>query len=138
MALSASKKIEFILALCLFLIGVSIYLLWRDEHLLIHRILHASGMDDLIVPLRKSVADINVPEWIRFALPDGLWSTSYILLIDVWVKRGILWTSFIPFIGVLSELLQLIGWLPGTFDTADLLAYSIPYFLYVLIINQLK
>lgn len=138
MALSASKKIEFILALCLFLIGVSIYLLWRDEHLLIHRILHASGMDDLIVPLRKSVADINVPEWIRFALPDGLWSTSYILLIDVWVKRGILWTSFIPFIGVLSELLQLIGRLPGTFDTADLLAYSIPYFLYVLIINQLK
>lgn len=136
MALSASKKIEVILAISLFLLGVSIYLLWRDEHLLIHRILHASGLDVLIVPLRKSVADIIVPEWIRFALPDGLWSASYILLIDVFVKRGILWTSVIPIIGILSEFFQLNGWLPGTFDIADLLAYSIPYLLYVLIINQ--
>ena len=136
MALSASKKIEVILAIILFLIGVSIYLLWRDEHLLIHRILHVVGIDILIAPFRSSASEINIPEWIRFALPDGLWSMSYILMIDALVKRDYFWTSLIPVIGLLSELLQLIGWLPGTFDVADIIAYIVPYFIYLLIINK--
>ena len=136
MALSASKKIEVILAVCLFLTGVSIYLLWRDEHLLIHRLMAWSGTDSLISPLRNAVKDIPLPEWVRFALPDGLWSMSYILLIDACVKRGFLLTAVIPALGMLSELMQLAGWLPGTFDLADLLAYSLPYLIYVLIINK--
>lgn len=136
MALSASKKIEITLAIGLFLTGVSIYLLWRDEHILIHRLMAWSGADSFIFPLRNGVKDIPLPEWVRFALPDGLWAMSYILLIDACVKRGYLLTAVIPALGILSELMQLAGWLPGTFDTADLLAYSLPYLIYVLIINK--
>lgn len=136
MALSVSKKIEITLAIGLFLTGVSIYLLWRDEHILIHRLMAWSGADSFISPLRNGVKDIPLPEWVRFAFPDGLWAMSYILLIDACVKRGYLLTAVIPALGILSELMQLAGWLPGTFDPADLLAYSLPYLIYVLIINK--
>lgn len=138
MALSASKRLEVAIAIVCFLAGVSIYLLWRDEHLLIHRILHGFGIDSLIEPLRNIASKQSIPEWVRFALPDGLWSLSYILIIDAWVKRNFLWTAVIPAIGFLSELMQLAGWLPGTIDVCDLIAYALPYLLYVLIINPNK
>ena len=136
MASSASKRLEIIIAALCFLTGVSIYLLWRDEHLLIHRVLRACHLHTILDGIRSQVADIYLPEWVRFALPDGLWSMSYILTIDALVKRDYLWTSVIPAIGILSELMQWTGWLPGTFDLCDLLAYGLPYLLYVLIINQ--
>lgn len=136
MASSASKRLEIIVAALCFLTGVSIYLLWRDEHLLIHRVLQACQLSPLLDVIRSQVADIYLPEWVRFALPDGLWSMSYILTIDALVKRDYLWTSVIPAIGILSELMQWLGWLPGTFDFCDLLAYGLPYLLYILIINQ--
>lgn len=138
MASSASKRLEIFLATLCFMMGVSIYILWRDEHLLIHRILHACHLHPILDGIRSQAADIYLPEWVRFALPDGLWSMSYILTIDALVKRDYLWTSVIPAIGILSELMQWIGWLPGTFDICDLLAYGLPYLLYILIINQLK
>lgn len=136
MASSAFKRLEIIVAALCFLTGVSIYLLWRDEHLLIHRVLHACQLHPMLDTIRSQAADIYLPEWVRFALPDGLWSMSYILTIDALVKRDYLWASVIPAIGILSELMQWTGWLPGTFDLCDLLAYGLPYLLYVLIINQ--
>lgn len=136
MASSAFKRLEIIVAALCFLTGVSIYLLWRDEHLLIHRVLHACHLHTILDGIRSQAADIYLPEWVRFALPDGLWSMSYILTIDALVKRDYLWTSVIPAIGILSELMQWTGWLQGTFDLCDLLAYGLPYLLYVLIINQ--
>lgn len=136
MASSTFKRLEIIVAALCFLTGVSIYLLWRDEHLLIHRVLHACHLHTILDGIRSQAADIYLPEWVRFALPDGLWSMSYILTIDALVKRDYLWTSVIPAIGILSELMQWTGWLPGTFDLSDLLAYGLPYLLYVLIINQ--
>lgn len=138
MASSASKRLEIFIATGLFIIGVSIYLLWRDEHLLIHRVIHGCGIDTFIAPLRRSAAEVYLPEWIRFALPDGLWTTSYILLIDALVKRDYQWTSVIPLVGLISEIMQWIGWMPGTFDICDLIAYVLPYLFYVMIINQYK
>lgn len=138
MASSTSKRLEIIIATGLFLIGVSIYLLWRDEHLLIHRVIHGCRIDTFIAPLRRSAAEVYLPEWIRFALPDGLWTTSYILLIDALVKRDYQWTSVIPLVGLISEIMQWIGWMPGTFDICDLIAYVLPYLFYVMIINQYK
>lgn len=138
MASSASKRLEVIIAVCLFLSGVTIYLLWRDQQLLVHRVINACGLQPSIEVLRKSVETIELPEWVRFALPDGLWSMSYILMIDAIVKRDYLWTAIIPAIGIISEIMQWLGWLPGTFDVADLLAYAVPYFLYILTINPIN
>ena len=56
---------------------------------------------------------------------DAIWAPS--------IKMQILFGAIIPIIGISSELLQSVGILKGTFDTRDLLSYSIPYIGYVLI-----
>jgi hypothetical protein len=72
-----------------------------------------------------------------------LWAAAYILTIDSLMFRQsvmprILVSGIIPVIGAVSELLQLIGLLPGTFDVADLLCYLIPYLLYLSITLKIK
>lgn len=136
MTKSAFRRLEVITAICLFLTAVIIYLLWRDQQLLVHRLIHTCGLQPWLNDVRGDVASIDLPEWIRFALPDGLWSMSYILFIDALVRRDYLLTSVIPVIGLLSELMQLAGWLPGTFDVCDLVAYALPYLLYVLLLSS--
>jgi len=131
MASLVSKRIEIALATLCFLTGVSIYLLWRDEHLLIHRSLTVLGLHSYLEPLRTVANGFSLPEWVRFCLPDGLWSLSYILFIDALVKRSLVWTAVIPAIGAISELLQSIGVLPGTFDIIDLAFYCLPYIIYL-------
>jgi hypothetical protein len=72
-----------------------------------------------------------------------LWAAAYILTIDSLMFRQsvmprILVSGIIPVIGAVSELLQLIGLLPGTFDVADLLCYLVPYLLYLSITLKIK
>lgn len=70
----------------------------------------------------------STPEWVVYALPDGLWSFAYTLAVSViWdfdFRRGWVMITLIPVIGILSELMQLFGWLQGVFDWVDLITYS--------------
>ena len=84
----------------------------------------------------------HAPELCGFVvwnLPGALWSTAYILAVDAiarWTKQTgsrMIWGAVVPAIGAVSELLQLAGWLPGVFDTADLLCYVMPYIIAVII-----
>lgn len=84
-----------------------------------------------------------LPEWMLFVLPDALWTVAYLFVCDaVWstesCRQRLGYGAIIPFIGVLSETAQRVGWLPGTFDVQDLLAYVLPYLIYSLyvIIHQ--
>ena len=130
MASSASKYIEVAIATLCFLTGASIYLLWRDDHLLVHQVIRFFGLHSYLAPLRTIVGNIYLPDWIRFCLPDGLWSVSYILFIDALVRSSLRLTAIIPMIGAISEILQYFDLLPGTFDILDLLFYIIPYITY--------
>lgn len=70
----------------------------------------------------------STPEWIVYALPDGLWSFAYTLAVSViWdfdFRRGWMMIILIPLIGIISELMQLFDLLQGVFDYGDLIAYS--------------
>ena len=84
-----------------------------------------------------------LPEWILFVLPDALWTTAYLFVCDaIWAtescRERLGYGMLVPLIGVFSEVTQVIGWLPGTFDVQDLLAYVLPYLIYSLyvIIHQ--
>ena len=44
-----------------------------------------------------------------------------------------LWASTIPLCGIISELLQGVGCLPGTFDIIDVLCYAVPIAVYTLL-----
>lgn len=80
-----------------------------------------------------------LPEWILFVLPDALWTAAYLFICDaIWAtescRERLSYGVLVPIIGVLSEIAQVIGWLPGTFDVQDLFAYVLPYLIYSLIV----
>lgn len=88
-----------------------------------------------IQPLRNSALTLNMPEWFRFSLPDGLWILAYLLMIDAALpdrNDKFVWISAIPMIGILSELLQWAGLFQGIFDPVDLLFYATPYIIYII------
>lgn len=133
-------KIKSIAAtLCLFT-GMAIYALFRSRNLLGFSVAERLGMGAFVNQIRHDTAQTSVPYFIKYCLPDALWATAYIIIADaVFCKSGKkqrwLWASAIPLIGASSELLQLPGIIPGTFDWLDLLCYLLPLIVYTLIIN---
>ena len=123
------------LALLLLVIGGGIYLLMRQPVMLMHKVASELGIGTLIDKGRMLVQGWQLPEWMIFSLPGALWSTAYILIIDALLSRSPSWrrfavAAFIPLVGIVSELLQFVGLLPGTFDALDIIAYALPLFIY--------
>lgn len=115
--------------------GCAIYLLFRSKTLNIYNWCSALGLSTPIDTLRIWVRNWNIPDFVRFCLPDGLYSAAYILLIDaIWhTDKGIIKNIIIllvPLVTISSELLQLFGIVRGTFDIYDLVCYSFPLLVY--------
>jgi hypothetical protein len=95
---------------------------------------------------REFFSDYQLPDWIRFNLPDLLWVfgfTSVMIIIWKGVQSKIkLFYIILPlFIGVASELLQYFIPNFGTFDSIDILFYTFGSLTSILIlktINQSK
>ena len=108
-------------------IGGLIYILFRTDSLLMFRWLDMLGATAFIQSCRKYMIDrLNLPDWIIFSLPDALWVFSFTsLMLIIWHGKfsynSIFWLLLAPIIGLFSELGQLVGIIPGTFDIIDLL-----------------
>lgn len=131
---------NFSAAFLLLLIGGAIYALMRPPFLLIHQVTWDLGYGVVVQNGRMLVAGLKVPNWFLYSLPGGLWATAWILIIDELLHdsvllRRLLVAAFIPVLGIGSELLQLIGLLPGTFDAIDMVAYALPYLIYVILVT---
>lgn len=104
----------------------------------------ALGLANMIDSLRLTVQDWNMAEWIKYSLPDGLYSAAYILIIDaIWWKENsivkFIIISLIPVVTICSELLQYYGLVKGTFDMYDLACYLFPpmiYLFYIYILSK--
>ena len=123
------------LAFLLLVIGGGIYLLMRQPVMLMHKVASELGIGTLIDKGRMLVQGWQLPEWLIFSLPGALWSTAYILIIDALLSKSPSWrrfavAAFIPLVGIVSELLQFVGLLPGTFDALDIIAYALPLLIY--------
>jgi len=123
------------LAFLLLVIGGGIYLLMRQPVMLMHKVASELGIGTLIEKGSMLVQGWQLPEWIIFSLPGALWSTAYILIIDALLSKSPSWrrfavAAFIPLVGIVSELLQYVGLLPGTFDALDIIAYALPLLIY--------
>ena len=130
-----TQRLKLPLGMMMLLMGGMTYLLFRPQTLLMFHVTDALGLSAVINSMRKGISS-QLPEFIIYNLPGALWAAAYILTIDSLMFRQsvmprILVSGIIPVIGAVSELLQLIGLLPGTFDVADLLCYLIPYLLYL-------
>lgn len=106
-------------------IGGVIYLLFRTENLKMFEWFEIMKLDLVVKNLRmlSLVRNFEYPYWIVFCLPNALWVyslTAYLLLVWKNSKGAIFWFLLGPAIGLSSELLQINGIFPGTFDSADL------------------
>ena len=109
------------------LIGGFIYLGWRTPSLLMFGWLDQLGGTNAVALLREQVGPIKpfVPEWILYSVPDGAWvwsmtSCNTLVWKDCVSKESTFWILLPILLGLGSELGQLAGFVPGTFDFLDL------------------
>ena len=120
------------------LIGCCIYIFFRKPILTYNNWL--SYLDMSIPSIR---IDINLPEFILYNLPDGLWAYSLVYSI-IWVNQNANDFLFKILLGIAiaivfaSEFLQLTGTIAGTFDIMDLAFLSIGIFLGIISNIKLK
>lgn len=124
--ISPNRITAFSIALCAMSLGGATYLLFRPTSLTLFSWLEKINMRDYIDTARGSI-NLSLPEWLIYSLPDGLWILSYMLVIGaIWdfdLKNSAPALFFLPALALISELLQLPGIVPGTFDFGDILAY---------------
>lgn len=122
-------------------LGGLIYIIWRSTSLLMFSWFDGFGLTSLINALRN--ISFAVPGWVIYSLPSGLWIYSFsFILIYIWhdakSKSKYLWMSLAPIIALGSELGQLIGVIPGTFDLADIALYMVFIGLSILAVWMLR
>lgn len=108
--------------------GGFIYIIFRTEKLIMFRWFEFLNLSDGIYFIKKLKNIYSFPSWFIYNLPDGLWIFSYTSIsLEIWkhsiTKQNIFWIFSIPFIAVLSEILQFFIIIPGTFDFIDILFY---------------
>ena len=131
------RNTEVVVAVVMLIMGGAIYLLFRTQRLVLFRVIDTLGMTDIINSWRKEAASVNLQEWCVYVLPNALWAGAYVLTMDAILRSNsrntrLLVTGFIPLLGVVAELLQAVNIIPGTFDWLDIVAYTLPYIIYIL------
>ena len=112
------------------LLGILIYLLFRSDNLIYNNFFYS--------PIKLSI-EINskLTNFLIYSLPNGLWSLSYSQLIfhihKVKSLKTILLSSVMLFLGISIEILQIQGFINGTFDFYDIFSYIILYLTIILI-----
>jgi hypothetical protein len=107
-------------------LGAFIYLTWRTTRLKAFGWFESWGLRDVIVWLRTTFngVDESLPEWVLYALPDGLWcyaATAFFARqwADSDTRWAWAWTLLAPALGCGGEVGQAIGIVPGTYDWWD-------------------
>ncbi|MBN1819981.1 MAG: hypothetical protein JXR31_03925 [Prolixibacteraceae bacterium] len=109
------------------LTGGFIYVFLRPWEPVFLNWLKISGLNNKIAALKENslLLTNNLPEWIIYSLPGGLWAFAYSLIITGiwWQNRSRIkyfWISTIPGLVFGFEFLQLFKLIPGTFCFQDL------------------
>lgn len=74
--------IALVLALLSLACGGVIYLAFRSEDLLLYKAVDACGGMSLLTKMRNLASAYSCPEWVVYSLPDALWLTAYLLVIN--------------------------------------------------------
>ena len=120
------------------LIGGMVYLLCRPHTILINHIASFLGLDPFLVNMREWIQIHQLSHILIYSLPAGLWAASYVTLVHAFSDRlsrceRLSFAAVMPMLGTLSEVLQGMGIVPGTFDTLDIVCYITPYLLYLVL-----
>lgn len=129
--------IEIISGVVFLVCGCCIYLFFRSKTLNLYQWCMYMGIAEYVDNIRVLVQSWNIPVFIKYSLPDGLYCAAYILIMDaIWSnERGFvkcLMMALVPFITICSELLQYFELIKGTFDFNDLICYSVPPLVFII------
>jgi len=118
---------------CLFvilplIIGGLIYITLRSTDLTMFRWFENLGFENAIIYLRNQIDWKNLPDWVKYNLPDLAWVFSFTSALYLVLKKNPSILSLVGLtipllLGIISELGQLIQIVPGTFDPLDLAFY---------------
>jgi hypothetical protein len=99
-------------------LGAGIYVGWRSTDLMVFRWVEVAGASGLVV--RSAVP---LPSWVLYCLPDGCWVYAYTSwMLAIWGRSGP-WVYSGVVLAVGAEFGQLVGFVPGTYDTLDVVFY---------------
>ena len=108
------------------ILGGIIYVLWREQTLLMFKWFDSLGFTPAIISIR-SFTDTYLsvlPKLLCYSLPNALWFFGGILLFSsIWKNffaERILWISIFAVIGLGCEIGQLAGVLQGNYDNTDI------------------
>ena len=129
------KKWVALLISCVSLItGVLIYFTWRDVLSPLFYYLKGCLPESFTSQLEEVSASLDLPEWVLYAAPDGLW--MFALCLIIWViwdlkrsRKGMRWFIASGSMGILFEFAQAFDRMPGVFDWKDLVAMILGAFL---------
>ena len=119
--------------------GSLIYILFRDQKLLMFDWFQSIGLNNFIYTLRENIFNNNLPRWLLYSFPDGIWTyslTSFMIITWHKEKKKIkyFWLLLGPILGISTEIFQFFGMIPGTFDKIDfifcIIASLIPFYLF--------
>ena len=135
-----TRIVKAIIGVAVLTIGGLIYICYRSESLLMFDWFYGLGLTDYIEDIRNGVEMPNVYGWVKYNMPAGLWLFAYMFVIDsIWGKdKNNVYLYFLyvlPLLAIVSELMQYVGMIPGSYDSMDLLCYVSFIFLF-LIINK--
>lgn len=107
------------------MIGGLIYVCFRDDSIIMNNWLNKNQLMDLD---KIKIRHEEVPDWLLYNLPDGLWIFSYVsMMLLLWGKKFnnklMFWVFILPISIILHEFGQLIHFFSGRFDKIDLLFY---------------
>jgi hypothetical protein len=105
-------------------IGAGIYLGWRSTDLMVFRWIEAVDVSGFVVrPM------LNLPSWVLYCLPDGCWAYAYTSwMLAIWGRLN-LWVCSGVVLAVGCEFGQLVRFVPGTYDTLDVVFYLVAFVL---------
>jgi hypothetical protein len=108
------------------ILGGFIYISFRTESLTMFKWFAIASLDVPIAHLRAITLALalNLPSWLLYSLPNGLWVFSYIsLMLMIWKNKinqqNISWFFLVPLMAILSEIGQLFKIVPGKITTID-------------------
>ncbi len=127
---SQVRRILFLLLISVIAIsmGGMIYVLFRTSEFRFFRWAGSPGVEHRLFEWRNSYLDgsLQLPDWMVYSLPEGLWAFAYgILIAALWARQRsrvkYLWLITVPLLPAIYELLQYLRFIPGTGCLTDLL-----------------
>jgi hypothetical protein len=132
--LKMTKQLPLLLCIFSLLVGGVLYFGFRPESLVMFKWVKMLGFYGVVSEFRRLSAPIipYLPKCFIFTVPNGLWVFSFgSLMAYLWgphFRVVIYWTFALWVVGVVSEVMQFTGKLPGVFDMGDLAAYTLGFF----------